>query len=238
MRRKNIPVIAMLAIFLAVPMFSRAAGADVVTSATPPKTEAAAQSAQPRARLSAFSADQPYTLAEMLNYAVRDERAAQALYSGAAAIAGSGEPFARFLQEETGFIEQLTRLMTENGLALPDMTASGGEPAVLSLREACLAGIRAESVSIEMYSAFLAKDGLPDSVREVFQLLLASSRSHLDALTKVAVGEGWLQATQYRGDGDDDSDYEDREDDDDSDDDDHDDDDDSQDDSPDDGDDD
>jgi hypothetical protein len=197
MKRKNISVIALLAIILAVPAFSRAAsGADVVTSATPPKTSTTVQT---DAGISAFSADQPYTPEEMLTYAIKDEYAAQALYSSAMIIDGSGEPFARLLQDEKGLIDQLTQLLTDYGFVLPDLAALRGKQAFTSLKEVCLAGIEAEKISIEMYQAFLTKDNLPDGVRPVFQLLLGTSQSHLDALMTKAGGEGWLQITQNQG---------------------------------------
>ena len=212
MKRKNISVIALLAIILAVPAFSRAAGgADVVTSATPPKTSTTTQT---NTRISAFSADQPYTLEEMLTYAIKDEYAAQALYSSAMIIDGSGEPFARLLQDENSLIDQLAQLLTDYGLVLPDLTAVSETQPITSLKEACLAGIKAERISIEMYNAFLAKDNLPDGVRDVFQLLLDESLSHLDALMAKAGEEGWIQITQNQGDRDDDDDENDDEDDD------------------------
>lgn len=212
MKRKNISVIALLAIILAVPAFSRAAGgADVVTSATPPKTSTTTQT---NTEISAFPADQPYTLEEMLTYAIKDEYAAQALYSSAMIIDGSGEPFARLLQDENGLIDQLAQLLTDYGLVLPDLTAVREKQAITSLKEVCLAGIEAEKISIEMYHAFLAKDNLPDDVRHVFQLLLGTSQSHLDALMTKAGEEGWLQITQNQGDRDDDDDENDDEDDD------------------------
>lgn len=216
MIRKITSIIAILAIILAVPAFSRAAGsADTVTSATQPKTDTTAQT---DTRISAFSADQPYTLEEMLTYAIQDEYAAQSLYSNAIINYGAAEPFKRLLQEENGLIDLLTLLLTDYGVALPDLTEVREKQAIASLREACLAGIKAEIISIEMYNAFLAKDNLPDGVADVFQLLLDVSQSHLDALKTKASEEGWIQITQNkvdRDDGDDESEYEDHDDEDD-----------------------
>ena len=215
MKRKHIPLIALLAVILAVPAFSRAAGADTVTSATPPKTNTKVQTV-PRA--SAFPADKPYTLQEMLTYAIKAEYAAQALYTNALLIDGQAEPFWRLLQDENSLIDQLTVLLKDNGLALPEATAVP-EQAVTSLRSICLAAIEAKKSSTEMYKAFLTRESLPNDVRLVFQLLLGSSQSHLEALTAAAGGEGWLQTAQDQGErDDDDSAYEDHDDDDDDDD--------------------
>ena len=211
MKRKTLPLIALLAIILAIPVFSRAAGADVVTSATPPKTNTQVQTVP---RTSAFPADKLYTLQEMLSYAIKAEYAAQALYTNALIIDGQAEPFGRLLQDENSLIDQLTVLLKDNGLALPD-PAAVPEHAVTSLKGAGLAGIEAEKTSIEMYQAFLAKDNLPDAVRQAFQLLLGTAQSHLDALMIMAGGKGWLETTQNQGERDDNSKYEDDDDDDD-----------------------
>jgi hypothetical protein len=236
MKRKILSTITLLAIILAVPMFSWAAGgADVVTSATPPKTSVTTvippktsvttvippktgTTTQTSTRISAFPAEKAYTLAEMLTYAIKDEYAAKALYSSATIIDSSNEPFKRLLQEENGLIDQLTKLLKDNGVAMPDLTAVLKTQPITSLKEVYQAGIEAEKISIEMYRAFLTKDNLPDGVRYVFQLLLGASQNHLDALTAKAGEEGWLQITQNQGDRDDDdkdSEYEVRDDDDD-----------------------
>jgi hypothetical protein len=198
MTKKIISVIAVLAMILAVPAFSLAAGgADTVTSATAPKT---GNTTQTYAKLSDFSADIPYTLEEMLTYAIKDEYAAQALYSRGLTSYSSEEPFARLLQEENGLIDQLTLVLADRGVKLPDLTAVPEQQAFASLREECLAAIRAEKISIEMYIAFLAKNNLPYDVRDVFQLLMTSSQSHLDALNAKAIQEGWIQSAQYQDD--------------------------------------
>jgi len=100
--------------------------------------------------------------------------------------------------------------LTDFGVALPDQTVIREKPAITSLREAYLASIKAERISMEMYYAFLAKDNLPDGVHDVFQLLYDASQSHLDVLITKAGDEGWIQDTPYQGysDDDDESDYE------------------------------
>ena len=203
MKRINIPLIALLAFILAAPLSSLAAGADTVTSATPPK---AANQAQTTSGPSAFPADKAYTLQEMLTYAIRHAYAAQALYTNALTIDAQAEPFGRLLQEENGLIGQLTALLQENGLAPQEAAAVSGQQPLTSLKEAGLAAIEAKKAGIEMYRAFLSKDTLPDGVRQVFQLLLGSSQSHLDTLMTAAGGEGWLQAAQNEDDRDDDDD--------------------------------
>lgn len=203
MKRKNIPLIALLAVILAAPLSSLAAGADTVTSATPPK---AVNQAQTTSGPSAFPAGKAYTLQEMLTYAIRHEYAAQALYTNALFIDAQTEPFGRLLQEKNGLIGQLTALLQENGLAPQEAASVSGQQPPTSLKEAGLAGIKAEKAGIEMYRAFLTKDTLPDGVRQVFQLLLGSSQSHLDTLMTTVGGEGWLQAAQNEDDRDDDDD--------------------------------
>ena len=220
MKRKHLALLALLAIILAVPGFSRAAGADTVTSATPPKANTVKQTT---ARASAFPADKPYTLQEMLTYAIRGEYAAQALYTNALAIDGQAEPFGRLLRDTNTLVDQLTVLLKNNGLALPEAAAVIEQQAFTSLEGVCLAAIEAQKSSIEMYKAFLTKESLPLDVRQVFQLLLGTSQSHLEALMTAAGREGWLQtaqdqddrdddASEYEDDDDDDSEYEDQDD--------------------------
>jgi len=138
-------------------------------------------------------------LEEMLKYAILDEYAAKALYSDAVTFHAAEEPFTRLLQEEEGLINQLSQLLADNAVALPDLTAIFENPAEDSLRAVCLAGIKAERISIEMYEAFLAKDNLPEGVSDVFLLLLDMSEDHLDVLETLALGNGWLQTTQDNG---------------------------------------
>jgi hypothetical protein len=128
------------------------------------------------------------------------------LYTNALIIDAQAEPFGRLLQQENGLIGQLTALLQENGLAVPETAEVPGQQPLTSLKEAGLAGIKAEKAGIEMYRAFLSKDSLPAGVRQVFQLLLGSSLSSLDMLMTAAGGEGWLQASQNEDDRDDDDD--------------------------------
>ena len=212
MKRKHLVLLALLAIILAVPMFSRAAGADTVTSATPPKTNTKVQTVP---RTSAFPADKLYTLQEMLTYAIKAEYAAQALYTSALALDAQAEPFGRLLRDTNTLVDQLTVLLKNNGFALPEAAAVPERQTFTSLEGVCLAAIEAQKNSIEMYKAFLTKESLPLDVRQVFQLLLGTSQSHLEALMTAASNEGWLQTAQYQDDRDDDgSEYEDDDDDD------------------------
>lgn len=197
MLRKIKSLISILAVILTIPTFSYAAGnVDTVTSATQPAT---GTSTQTNTEISFFSADRPYTLEEMLKYAILDEYAAQALYNDTVTLYAAQEPFQRLLQDEEALINLLTQLLKDNSGALPDLTVIFEKPKEVSLRAACLAGIKAEQISIDMYKAFLAKDNLPEGVADVFQLLLDSSIGHLDALKTLADGEGWAQPTQYNG---------------------------------------
>jgi hypothetical protein len=231
MIKKILSIVVILAMILAIPAFSLAAsGADTVTSATPPKpanttppkpaktappktnkttTPKANKATQTNTGLSEFSADIPYTLEEMLTYAIKDEFASQALYSKGMTSFGSEEPFARLLQEENGLIDQLTQVLADRGVMLPDLTAVPEQQAFATLREECLAAIRAEKISIEMYLAFLAKDNIPYDVRDEFQLLLTASQSNLDALNAKASQEGWIGSAEYHDDRDDADTYDD-----------------------------
>lgn len=212
MIRKTVSILAILAIILAVPAISHAAGnVDAVTSPTKPVAE---PTTQLNTGLSSFSTNQPYTLEEMLTYTILDEYALHTLYTSAVNSQGAAEPFRHLLEDETDLINQLTQLLTDYRVVLPNLAAVLVPQTFVSLREATLAGIKAERLSIEMYQAFLAKDFLTEDVRELFQHLLDASVIHLDILTEKAGIEGWLQSTQDQNDRNDDEDEDDDKDDD------------------------
>ena len=154
MIRKIISAIIILTLIIAVPAISlSASGSDTVTSATKQKTENTASpnsnNTMANTKLSDFSADIPYTLEEMLIYSIKDEYAAQALYKNVIFNHDSQEPFERLFQEESDLIGQLTMILADHGIVLPDRTATSEQADPTSAREAGLAAIRAEKIGIE-----------------------------------------------------------------------------------------
>ncbi len=126
-------------------------------------------------------ADRDLTLADMLTYALQDERIARAEYGVILERFGSVRPFANIIRAEESHIGYLLDLFADHKLAVPaDDTAKPAAPQTFAT--AVEAGRQAEVDNIAMYDRFLARD-LPVDVREVFEQLKAASQNHLRAFT-------------------------------------------------------
>ena len=126
-------------------------------------------------------ADRDLTLADMLSYALQDERIARAEYGVILERFGSVRPFSNIIRAEESHIAYLLDLLADHGLAVPaDDTAKPAAPRTFA--DAIEAGRQTEVDNIAMYDRFLARD-LPTDVREVFEQLKAASQNHLRAFT-------------------------------------------------------
>ncbi len=127
-------------------------------------------------------ADKDLTLADMLTYALQDERIARAEYQVILDRFGSSRPFSNIIRAEESHIRYLVDLFADHDLALPaDDTAKPAAPK--DWAAAIEAGRQAEIDNIAMYDRFLARD-LPADVRQVFEQLKAASQNHLRAFTE------------------------------------------------------
>lgn len=130
-------------------------------------------------------ADDSYTLEEMLTYAIQDEYAAQAEYSGIIATYGAVKPYKNIVTAEAKHINALTPLFGASNLAVPVNDAKDQVVIPDSLKQSYEIGINAEIQNIEMYNRFL-KENLPTEVRTVFESLMNASQSHLAAFERAA----------------------------------------------------
>lgn len=132
----------------------------------------------------AVSATQPYTLEQMLTYALEDEYMAQAEYAGILATLGGDAPFGNIIKAEDQHIALLQPLFDAYQVSVPENDASQRVAIPATLAEAYTLGVQAENANIAMYEAFLAQENVPEDVRTVFTALRNASQSHLAAFTR------------------------------------------------------
>ena len=126
-------------------------------------------------------ADRDLTLADMLTYALQDERIARTEYRVILDTFGSSRPFSNIIKAEESHIRYLVDLFADHKLALPaDTTAKPAAPK--DWASAIETGRQAEIDNIAMYDRFLTQT-LPTDVRQVFEQLKAASQNHLRAFT-------------------------------------------------------
>ncbi|MBU4439519.1 MAG: hypothetical protein KJ779_08135 [Firmicutes bacterium] len=130
-------------------------------------------------------ADDSYTLEEMLTYAIQDEYAAQAEYSGIIDTYGAVKPYRNIVTAEAKHINALIPLFGDSNLAVPVNDAKAQVVVSDFLKQSYEIGINAEIQNIEMYNRFL-KENLPTEVRTVFESLMNASQSHLAAFERAA----------------------------------------------------
>lgn len=130
-------------------------------------------------------ADDSYTLEEMLTYAIQDEYAAQAEYSGIIERYGAVKPFKNIVTAEDKHISALIPLFGASNLVVPVNDAKTQVVIPVSLKQSYDIGINAEIQNIEMYNRFL-KENLPTKVRTVFEALMNASKNHLAAFERAA----------------------------------------------------
>lgn len=126
------------------------------------------------------SADDRYTLEEMLVYAIQDEFMAQAEYEAIMDNYGVRRPFSNIIRSEGTHINLLLPLFGSYGYPVPENSASKFTVLPDSLAQAYEIGVEAEMKNIDMYEKFLKQD-LPADVRLVFERLMNASENHLKA---------------------------------------------------------
>ena len=131
----------------------------------------------------AAAADDEYTLEEMLEYALEDERLALAEYEAIIARFGEIRPFTNIMEAEQKHEEYVIGLYELYGLEVPEFDTSTYIHVPDTLPETFAIGVMAEIDNIAMYDSFLEQD-LDDEVREVFQSLRDASDSHLEAFQR------------------------------------------------------
>jgi rubrerythrin len=143
-----------------------------------------ALAAVPPAGAKAALADTDLTLADMLTYALQDERIARAEYEAILGAFGDARPFSNIIKAEEAHLRSLTDLFAAR--TMPVLPDAAPKPAVPKDWASALgAGRDAEIDNIAMYDRFLAQT-LPADVRQVFEQLKAASQNHLRAFTNSA----------------------------------------------------
>jgi len=131
-----------------------------------------------------ITADQVYTIEEMLIAAIEDEYLAQATYQAIIEAYGNIKPFSKIILAEQKHIDLLLPLFETYGITVPVNTAADYVVLPDSISSALATGIEAETLNIAMYQIFLAQENLPEDVQTVFQLLMNASENHLKAFSR------------------------------------------------------
>ena len=133
------------------------------------------------------SADNEYSLEEMLVYAMEDEYLAQAEYDVIMDTYGVVKPFSNIIKAEATHISLLDSLFEEYDVSVPEKDWESLVVVPKTLDAAYAIGVAAEEKNIAMYESFL-KEKLPEDVREVFEALMNASEKHLVAFQRQVDG--------------------------------------------------
>ncbi len=129
-----------------------------------------------------------FTLEEMLQYAIEDERLALAEYEFIMKEFNISRPFSNIIKAEQSHEKALLYLYDVYGFEVSDFDATTHVVLPDSISEIYDIGVEAEIANIAMYDKFLSYD-LPDDVRRVFESLKKGSINHLNSFKK--------QSTKY-----------------------------------------
>lgn len=121
-----------------------------------------------------------FTLEEMLQYALEDERMAQAEYKAIMEAFDVTRPFSNIEKAEVKHESAVIALYEARNLEVPTFDPQAYVVLPETLTETFAIGIQAEINNIEMYEKFLEQD-LDDDVRLVFEALRDGSIKHLAA---------------------------------------------------------
>lgn len=148
----------------------------------------------------AAAEQESYTLEEMLQYALEDERLAMAEYEAIIEEFDVTRPFSNIVRAEKRHEEAVIGLYESRGLIVPEF--DGSEFVVIpdSLEEIYTIGVEAEINNIAMYESFLAQD-LDEDVELVFTALMEGSKNHLAAFERAAEGESGKGMESNQGNG-------------------------------------
>lgn len=130
----------------------------------------------------------PLTPTELavVHEALEDEYRAWAIYEQVLTDHGPVRPFTNIRDSEARHAEALATLLRDSGAVVPPNTWPGRVPRYASVREACEAGVTAETENAAMYDRLLAQP-VRDSVRRVLRnLQRASQERHLAAFRRGA----------------------------------------------------
>jgi len=127
----------------------------------------------------------PFTVNDMLRWAVEDEYLARGEYVAIMKKFGVMKPYDNIKAAEEQHLGWLTAEYKTRGLAFPE---DGSSPYIVlpsSLKEAAQAGVDAEISNIAMYKSFLSRPEMAKaenaSVKELFNRLMSASENHLKA---------------------------------------------------------
>lgn len=124
--------------------------------------------------------DQTYTVEEMLQYAIEDERMAQAEYTAIIEAFDVTRPFTNILRAEYRHEALILDLYDVYGYEVPTFDGDNYTVVPDTLEEIYSIGVEAEIANIKMYNAFLEED-LDAEIAEVFEVLRDGSLKHLAA---------------------------------------------------------
>ncbi len=122
--------------------------------------------------------NQPYTLPQILTYAIEDEYLAKARYIIDIEKFGGLRPFTRIAQAEQRHISLLEPLLVKYKVPIPVDNAAQYIVVPNTLLAAMKAGVAGERDNMRMYDIFL-KQQLPEDVRLAFTLLRRAAENHL-----------------------------------------------------------
>jgi len=146
--------------------------------------------------------DESYTLEEMLQYALEDERMAQAEYEAIMETFQISRPFSNIVQAEITHEAAVINLYEARNMEVPVFEAKDYVVLPDSIEEIYEVGIQAEINNIEMYERFL-KQELDDDVHLVFEALKKGSENHLSAFERnegsINTGSGNARSGNARG---------------------------------------
>ncbi|MGD1822995.1 MAG: DUF2202 domain-containing protein [Pleomorphochaeta sp.] len=129
--------------------------------------------------------DNEFTLEEMLNYALQDERLALAEYEYIVQEFNVSRPFINIIKAEKTHQRAVLKLYDTYGFEISEFNAESHVVVPDSLEEIYNIGIEAEIANIAMYDKFLSYE-IPRDVRQVFEALRKGSISHLKAFERQA----------------------------------------------------
>lgn len=132
---------------------------------------------------SAAASQEEFTLEEMLQYALEDERMAQAEYAEIMDVFDVTRPFSNIEKAEVNHEEAIIELYEARDLEVPEFDPKDYVIIPETLVEIYEIGVQAEINNIAMYEKFLEQD-LDDDVRLVFEALRDGSINHLAAFEK------------------------------------------------------
>jgi rubrerythrin len=129
--------------------------------------------------------DSEYTLEEMLQYSLEDERLALAEYEAIINTFDITTPFTNIIKAEAKHEASILGLYGTYNLEIPEFDATQHVIIPETLQETYEIGVQAEIDNIAMYNSFL-EQVLDDTVRTVFENLRDASESHLATFEKHA----------------------------------------------------